>query len=89
MKIEARLQRLRAVMEEWPVGTVVYHRADGRRGVIAGHSVYETGDVLVRVDYGAGGWQNEMALCLSATRPGTEDGDEWRDADGKDGAVGA
>ena len=93
MNIEGRLQRLRCLMEEWPVGQVVYHRACGKRGIVQGHVVHGQGNVALRIDCGSEGWGTELPESLQATKPGIEDGEEWRDdgdgADGADGAVGA
>lgn len=79
MTIEDKLARLRALMEEWPCGSVVYHRADGKRGVIGGHVVHDQGDVGLRVDYGADSWSTETASHVTTTRPGDDSGDDWRE----------
>lgn len=85
MSTDELLKRLRAVMQEWPAGSIAWHRACGRRGVIAGHVILGNGDVTLRMDYGNGGWGCEVPASMSGTKisDGT-DGDEWKD--GKEGA---
>ena len=76
------LARLGALMEEWPAGQVVFHRADGRRGVVSDWILCGQGNVMLMVDYGASGMEPEEPGSFQATTPGTEDGDEWRDGAG-------
>jgi hypothetical protein len=77
------LTQLRPLINEWPCGVVVWHRASGRRGVIAGYRIYSDCSVNLMVDYGDGNYSSDMPTSLSSTKvsDGT-DGDEWKD--GKD-----
>lgn len=80
-KIEQQLKVLRSVMEEWPVGALVWHRADGRRGVIVEYAMDGAGCVMVVVSWGADrNWDKCLALELSGApvSDGTA-GDEWKD----------
>ena len=85
MTTDELLKRLRPVMDEWPTGSQVWHRASGERGIIVEYAVDAIGCVMIVVDYGKGPWDKEIPCCLSATKisDGT-DGDEWKD--GKEGA---
>lgn len=76
--ITQRIERMRVVMAT----------SKGARGVIVEYAIDGTGCVLLVVDYNKGGWEKEMPCCLSGTKvsDGT-DGDEWKDGDGKEGAV--
>lgn len=87
MSTDELLKRLRPIIDEWPVGTLVWHRASGNRGVIVEYTIDGTGCVMLLVDYNKGSWEKEMPYCLSGSKinDGT-DGDEWKD-DGKESSV--
>jgi hypothetical protein len=74
-------EAITAMMDEWPIGAIVWHKANGARGVIQHHHVSSEG-VLIGVDYGSdtSGYRNEYPICLSATKVSTQDGDEWKEA---------
>ena len=83
MTLEQITKRLALVMAEWPMGSIVWHRADRRRGVLMGYSIVMGDEVALRIDYGAGGWSNEKLSAVQATRPPEdEDGEEWKEGAG-------
>ena len=86
MSTDELLKRLRPIVDEWPVGTVVWHRASGHRGIIVEYAIDGVGCVMILVDYGKGPWEKEMPCVLSGSKvsDGT-DGDEWKDGTGKEG----
>lgn len=90
MNIEHSLNRLRLVMEEWPVGSVVWHRADARRGIVVEYALDGTGCVMLYVSFGADrNWDKCLVEVLSATRPPDDvPGDDWRGGgdDGREGS---
>jgi hypothetical protein len=79
MTTDELLNRQRKLLAEWPLGTMVWHRADGRRGVLMGVFVLIDGEVGFRVDYGAGGWASEKAGSLQASKPNDDEGEEWKE----------
>lgn len=78
MNIEDILNRQRVLLQEWPLGSVVWHRACGRRGVLMGVFALLDGEVGFRVDYGASGWASEKPASLTATKPSDDEGDDWK-----------
>lgn len=84
MSTDELLKRLKPVMDEWPIGAQVWHRASGVRGVIFGYLITPDMSIRLHVDYGTKA--DFEALCLvsaSKVSDGTE-GDEWKDGDGKE-----
>lgn len=81
MTIARRLARLKNVMEEWDSGSRVWHRADGRRGIVVEHSVDAQGCCMILVSFCATGpWEKCLPEMLSGTPVGDgSDGDEWKD----------
>ncbi len=76
------IKRALATMErslmQWPMETVVWHRASGQRGLIDGHVLCPDGSVLLSVTHG-----NASARCydfeLSRTRvPEDDGGEDWK-----------
>lgn len=84
MNKDKLLKEVSRMMDEYPPGVRVWHKACGRRGVVAGWNLFADGTVGIRVDYGSGGYSNEMVSSLSATKPpagdGDGDGEAWKDA---------
>lgn len=79
------LRKLKPVLERWPAGMIVWHRADAKRGVIVEHTIDGTGGVMAVIKWGADrSWDKCIIGKLSAVKlsDGTE-GDEWKD-DGND-----
>lgn len=60
MNKEKLLTEVSKMIEEYPGGAVVWHKACGRRGVVCGWSMHTDMSVSVRVDYGSGGYSNEL-----------------------------
>ena len=80
MKTELILRRLKLIIDEYPAGSIVYHRANGARGVIVEWCVDGTGCVLICVDYGRGSWEKELPTSLSAERISPDsDGESWKE----------
>ena len=82
MTTEQITKRLKPLVAEWPLGIRVWHRADGRCGVLMGYFILIDGEVGFRVDYGSGGWSSEKPTSLQATKPADEDGEEWKESAG-------
>lgn len=81
MNIVAILCRLEKLMQEYPPGAVVWHRACGKRGVIVEYTVAADGSIMIVVSFGANtNWEKCLPHELSATKvsDGT-DGDEWKE----------
>ncbi len=81
MTLEQITQLLKPVVAEWPLGAVVYHRANGSRGVLVEYVVAADGQVRLMVAFGPHG--NEFAKCctmeLTASKPASgDDGEEWK-----------
>lgn len=55
MNLEQLTKRLGPLVSEWPLGIRVWHRADGRCGVLMGYFILIDGEVGFRVDYGGAG----------------------------------
>jgi hypothetical protein len=74
-------QAILAVMDEWPIGSIVWHKANGARGVIQHYQVSKS-EICLGVDYGSShdGYRNEYPDVLSATKVNLGDGDEWKEA---------
>lgn len=84
MTLDQKIQHLRHSLEEWPAGATIYHRADGKRGIIVEHCIDEVGCIMINVAFGH---NTPWAKCLPSelsTTPVRDDGDEWKD--GKEGA---
>lgn len=82
MTIEDITKRLAPFVAEWPTGSLIWHRADGRCGLLMGYSILHDGEVSFRVDWGGGGWANEKPASLRATKPADDGGDEWKEGAG-------
>ena len=79
MSIDELLRRARPVMEEFPLGMPVWHRASGNRAVVVEYCINASGCVMVTCDYG-GNWNKELPCSLSGSRVGSNtDGDEWKE----------
>jgi hypothetical protein len=82
--VEQRLKALKAVMEEWPAGSLVWHRANGKRCVIVEYNIDAAGAVMLTVSFAAAeNWDKCLPCCLSGrpVSPGGE-GDEWKEGAG-------
>lgn len=81
MSTEELLKRLSAVAAEWPLSSVVWHRADSQRGVLVEYCVDATGCVMLSVCFSAGGsWAKCTPGELSAAPvPKGGEGDEWKE----------
>lgn len=68
-------------MEKWQTGLQVWHRADGKRGVILEHTVAGDGFVRIGCCFGSGAPIEKCALEeLSAVRIGDgSEGEDWKE----------
>lgn len=75
--------RLKAVAVQWRVGQRVWHRADGKRGVIVEYCIDGSGCVMLNVCFGAHEpWDKCLPDVLSTTPIGDGSaGDEWKDGE--------
>lgn len=55
------------LVSEFPLGTLVWHRASGRRSVIVGYELLVSG-VRLKLDYGNGAYDHDFPFCVSATK---------------------
>ena len=79
MTTEEFLKPLNGLVEEWPLGATVWHRANGQRAVIIGYAIIHGAGLKIVVDYG-GGPQPENPLVMRSTKPGDgTEGEEWKD----------
>lgn len=79
MTLEQVTKLLSPLVNEWPMGELVWNRANARRGVIVGYQVHADNSASLRVDYGGEGMHTEMPVMLSAA-PVAEggDGEDWK-----------
>lgn len=90
MNHELALKRLGKLMTQFPEGTIVWHRADGRRALVYGWELFGNGEVLLRVDFGRGNVSSEMPLAVSRSKLHLDEGEEWKGGGNDDGeAAGA
>lgn len=84
MTLEQITQALSPLVAEWPVGSMVWCRITGKRGMIMGYQVVVPLLAQLRVDYGNGGLTAELPISLSTTKPPTDDeeGEEWKRVEG-------
>lgn len=80
------LHKLKPVLERWPAGMIVWHRADGRRGVVVEHSINGQGAVGVCVSFDSMGADRQCQVAeLSAVKITADDeGEGWRDGGTKE-----
>lgn len=77
------IRKLLPILERWPAGMLVWHRADGQRGVIVEHSVNGQGCVGIVVAFDPNSGERQCQPCeISAVKLGDcTDGEEWKDAE--------
>lgn len=80
MTPEVLAAKLRSVATEYPPGIVLYHRASGQRMVVMGYNIDMQGCVLLDCD-GGSAWGKQFPGAMTAQKPSTEDGDEWKDGE--------
>lgn len=81
MTAEDLIRKLKPILERWPAGMIVWHRAGGQRGVIVGHGLNGHGFVCIIVSFDPNAGERQCQSCeLSGVKisDGTE-GDEWKD----------
>lgn len=80
MTAEELSRRVKAVIEEFPPGLIVWHKASAKRGVIVEYAVDATGCVMVVIDTGDASWDKCVPCVLTLHKPGDgTDGDEWKE----------
>lgn len=79
MTLEQINQALSPLVAEWPVGSMVYDRITGKKGMVMGYQCVAPLLAQLRVDYGDGGMTSELPMSLTTTKPAEEDGDEWKE----------
>ena len=75
--------KLYEVAKSWPTGSLVWHRGNGRRGVITEYAIDGLGCVMLVVTWGANeNWDKCLPCVLSLTRvsDGSE-GEAWKDGE--------
>jgi hypothetical protein len=79
---DALVSELRRISEEFPLGALVWHRANLGRAVVTGWEICSR-DVLVVADCGPGGDTFTALPCeLTGIKPTDDsDGEEWKAAD--------
>lgn len=77
---EAAIQKLNKLRSEFPRYSHVWHKADGRRGLVTGWLLQADHSVRLRVDYGEAGAVYEYPGTVSTTKLVADTpGDEWKD----------
>lgn len=76
--LESALAALRQSMTDWPAGTVVWHRATGRRGVIDGWKVCGDGAPVISVSEGGGGYTCFPFEISRKKVADNDDGEQWK-----------
>lgn len=76
------LESLNRIIMEFPPGSIVYHRATSKKGIITEYSIDGNSSVALTVAFDH---QNNSMRCypyeLSGIKPPEEDGDEWKGDD--------
>lgn len=79
------VQRLLPVIVRFRTGTLVWHRANGKRGVICEYCVDGQGCVMLGVCWGAGDpWDKVMPDELSQVPVARDDDEGWKDTPTED-----
>lgn len=77
------IDALKRIMAEYPFGSVVYHRANDRRGIVVEFCLAGDGSIMLMVAFGPGAsWEKCLPCELSAVRSLSDDGDDWKAASG-------
>jgi hypothetical protein len=74
--------RIYKLMIQFPPGTVLYHRATGKRGVVVEYCIDAGGCVMVQCDYGNEGWRKELPVSMSRTKLHLDEGEDWKNSEG-------
>lgn len=80
MNIEKRLIELKVMANEWPIGSVVYHRANGDKGIVQEYAVTAS-EVTIGVDWGQARFTCEYPFALNTIKPPAVEGDEWKEGE--------
>lgn len=71
---------LASLATDFPAGTRVWHRANGKTGLVIGWEIRYAGNAFVILDCGAQGPSAEYAMCLSLEKViEGGDGEEWKE----------
>ena len=88
MSTDDLIRKLKPVMERWPCGMLVWHRADARRGIITEHSISGQGSVGICVSFDPMGSDRQcQAAELSAVKLNLDDDEAWKDGDQQGGTA--
>lgn len=80
MNYESRIKELTKLANEYPGGSVLYHKASGKKCIVTGWMLTGGGECLLQLDYGDdAGRVMDNDFCFSSRKPSEEDGDEWKD----------
>jgi hypothetical protein len=74
------LEPLNRIISEFPPGSIVYHRATGKMGIVTEYRI--DGQCSVGITVAFDHDSNSMTCYpyeLTGTKPSREDGDEWKD----------
>ena len=78
--LDHHLKELRKLIEEYHAGSIVYHKASGKKCIVTGWMLTGGWEKLLQLDYGDdAGRVMDNDFCFSTTKPSEEDGDEWKD----------
>lgn len=85
MDVGKTLNDARAILQRWPAGAFVWHRANGRRGIVEGWKICADGAILISVSWGdTCGLHFFFELSARPVPEGSE-GEEWRLAEPESG----
>lgn len=74
----AALANVAAVLRSWPIGTVVWHRGSGDRGVIDGVRLCADATAIPSVAYGG---RCDFCFPIELSRTPVRDPESWESAD--------
>ena len=83
-QIERSIKAAREILTHWPIGSFVWHRSNGKRGVVNGVMLCGDGAALPQVT-----WGDTQNACFPFELSGMPipegtDGEEWRLSRGDD-----
>lgn len=64
---------------EYPCGAMVWHKANGKRGVVMQYSLDGEGCFMLEIDFGERAWEKCAVYCLSSSPVPKDDDDSWKE----------
>lgn len=80
--------RICSLIDNFPAGSVIWHRANEARGVVQGWEVDVGGSATLIVDYGSNNSSKEYPSCVSSSpMVRDEDNEGWKNGDQEGGTA--